>query len=63
MSNKSKKTESPIDALKNESSRQRWELFHRAIAHAKASTNAATFEEDARGTDPDCSAPILTIVK
>jgi hypothetical protein len=63
MSNKSKKTESPIDALKNESSRQRWELFHRAIAHAKESTNAAMCEDDARGNDPECSGPILTIVK
>ncbi|MDX1482521.1 MAG: hypothetical protein R3315_12635 [Woeseiaceae bacterium] len=27
-------------AWKNESARQRWELFHRAIAHAKQSTVA-----------------------
>ena len=63
MSNKLKKTDSPIDGLKNESARQRWELFHRAIAHAKESTNAAMYESDAQGNDPECSGPMLTIVK
>ena len=63
MSNKLKKTDSPVNALKNESSRQRWELFHRAIAHAKETTNAAVYEDDARANDPECSGPILTIVK
>ena len=63
MSNKLKKTDSPIDGLKNESARQRWELFHRAIAHAKESTNAAMCESDAPGNDPECSGPMLTIVK
>jgi len=63
MSNKLKNTESPIDALKNESARQRWELFHRAIAHAKETTNAAMFETEPQGSDPECSGPLLTIVK
>jgi hypothetical protein len=63
MSNKVKKPESPIDALKNESARQRWELFHRAIAHAKESTNAALHEADAQIGEPECSGPMLTIVK
>lgn len=63
MSNKLKKTDSPIDTLKNESARQRWELFHRAIAHAKESTSAAMHEADARAGDPECSGPLLTIVK
>jgi hypothetical protein len=63
MSNNFKKTESPIDALKNESARQRWDLFHRAIAHAKETTNAAMYEAEAQGSDPECSGPILTIVK
>ena len=63
MSNKLKKTDSPIDALKNESSRQRWELFHRAIAHAKESTNAAMYESDSQAHDPEHSGPMLTIVK
>ena len=63
MSNKVNKTESPIDALKNESTRQRWEMFHRAIAHAKESTNAAMCEADSQASDPECSGPLLTIVK
>ena len=63
MSNKLKKTDSPIDALKNESARQRWELFHRAIAHAKESNTAALHEADAQGRDTDCSGPLLTIVR
>jgi hypothetical protein len=63
MSNKLKKTDSPVSTLKNESARQRWELFHRAIAHAKESTNAAMYEAEAQGNDPECSGPLLTIVK
>ena len=63
MSNKLKKTDSPIDTFKNESARQRWELFHRAIAHAKESTHAAMHEADAQCNDPECSGPLLTIVK
>jgi hypothetical protein len=63
MSNKLKKTGSPVDTLKNESSRQRWELFHQAIAHAKESTHAAMHEGDAQAGDPECSGPLLTIVK
>ena len=63
MSNKLKKTDSPIDALKNESARQRWELFHRAIAHAKESNNAALHEADPQAGDRECSGPLLTIVK
>ena len=63
MSNKLKNTDSPIDTLKNESARQRWELFHRAIAHAKESTHAAMHEGDVQAGDPECSGPLLTIVK
>ena len=63
MSNKLKKTDSPIDGLKNESARQRWELFHRAIAHAKQSTNAALDDAETQRGDPECSGPVLTIVR
>ena len=63
MSNKLKKTDSPIDTLKNESARQRWDLFHRAIAHAKESTHTAMHEADSQSSDPECSGPMLTIVK
>jgi hypothetical protein len=63
MSNKLKKPDSPVDTLKNESARQRWDMFHRAIAHAKESTHAAMHESDGPEGDPECSGPLLTIVK
>jgi len=63
MSNKIEKANSPVDSFKNESTRLRWEMFHRAIAHAKETTNAAMYEADAQGGDPECSGPMLTIVK
>ena len=63
MSKKLKKTDSPVDALKNESARQRWELFHRAIAHAKESNSAALDEADPQSGDTECSGPLLTIVR
>jgi hypothetical protein len=63
MSNKHQKTDSPVNALKNEAARQRWELFHRAIAHAKESNNAALHEADAQSADAECSGPLLRIVR
>ncbi len=63
MSKNHQKTDLPIDALKNESARQRWEMFHRAIAHAKESNNAALYEADTQSGDAECSGPLLTIVR
>jgi hypothetical protein len=63
MSNKQHKTDSPIDALKSEAARQRWELFHRAIAHAKESNNAALHEADAQNDDAENGVPLLTVVR
>jgi len=63
MSNKHQKPESPVGSLKNESARQRWELFHRAIAHAKESNNAALNEGDTQAGDAEYSGPTLTIVR
>jgi len=63
MSNELKKTDSPIESLKNESSRQRWELFHRAIAYAKESNNAALHEADTGNGDAESAGPLLTIVR
>jgi len=57
-----KKSEIPFDTLKNESARQRWELFHRAIAHAKASNNDSLLEGDARDGDVESAEPVLSIV-
>jgi hypothetical protein len=63
MSNKHQKSESPVDSLQNESARQRWELFHRAIAHAKESNNAALNEADTPSGDAECAGPLLTIIR
>lgn len=63
MSNKCKEADSPLVALKNESARQRWELFHRAIAHAKESNNSAHDEGESGGGEVKKSGPILSIVR
>ena len=63
MSNKYKETESPVVFLKNEAARQRWELFHRAIAHAKQSNNDALNEADPNAVDAESIRPLLTIVR
>lgn len=55
--------DSPVGALKNESSRQRWELFHRAIAHAKQSNTNAMLEADANADHPKPASTMLTIVR
>ena len=63
MSNKCKEAESPVVFLKDESARQRWELFHRAIAHAKQSTVSALDDTDSESGDPKSGGPMLTIVR
>ena len=63
MSNNYKKTETPFDALTNESARQRWELFHRAIAFAKESNHASIDEADSHSGEADSAAPLLTIIR
>jgi len=63
MSKKLSKVESPAVALKNDSARQRWELFHRAIAHAKESNQASIEDNDSHTSDGDASGPLLSIVR
>jgi hypothetical protein len=63
MSKKQVKNESPVEALTSESARQRWELFHRAIAHAKESNNALLDDGDSLGADTESAGPLLTIVR
>lgn len=55
--------DSPTSALKNEASRQRWELFHLAIAHAKKSNLMAMQEADASSAEPDGAGPLLSIAQ
>jgi len=63
MAKKQPKNETPVEALTSESARQRWELFHRAIAHAKESNNALLDGDDVHSADTESSSPLLTIVK
>jgi hypothetical protein len=63
MSSNCSENESPLSPLKSESARQRWDLFHRAIAHAKQSNSAALQDGDSMSPDPKHSSPALTIVK
>ena len=66
----SQRKEPSLDALKNESARQRWELFHRAIATAKRS-NASALQEaeraaadaDARPEKPEKPEPQLSLAR
>jgi hypothetical protein len=63
MSKKQSKSRSPAEAFTSESARQRWELFHRAIAHAKESNNALLDDGEACVDDGEASTPMLTIVR
>lgn len=63
MPNKYTESESPVATLKNESSRQRWELFHRAIAHAKQSNAASLAADDGAVNETKNVAPRLSIVR
>ena len=63
MSTKHQENDAPVVSLKNESSRQRWELFHRAIAHAKESNHAALDESDGHADETKGGGPILSIVR
>ena len=63
MSNKCKEAEKPVVFLKDESARQRWELFHQAIATAKQCNAAALDDADAVKRDGEKDGPLLSIVR
>lgn len=63
MSNKCKDAETPVVFLKDESARQRWELFHRAIAHAKQSNDSALDDNDNDAGAANQGGPALSIVR
>ena len=63
MSNKSVAKESPLAALKDDTARQRWEYFHRAIAHAKQSNNTALQDADAEAVESKRPRPTLSIAR
>lgn len=63
MKNKRTDADAPFISLKDESARQRWELFHRAIAHAKKSTDEAVAEADESAAEGQVRGPVLTVVR
>lgn len=63
MSNDCSEKESPLAALKSDSARQRWDLFHRAIAHAKQSNTEALQETEPSAHKPQRSGPLLSIAR
>jgi hypothetical protein len=63
MSKKQVKHESPGLPLTSEAARQRWELFHRAIAHAKQSNLALLDDAETQSGDTESASPLLTIVR
>jgi len=61
MSNKCLQNDSPVMVLKNELARQRWEWFHRAIAHAKQSNVSAMQEAESVAGKSKRTGPVLSI--
>jgi hypothetical protein len=61
MLNDTSKQESRTESIKNESTRQRWELFHQAIAHAKKSNFMAFEEMEARAADEHRPVPLTSV--
>jgi hypothetical protein len=63
MSRNNKQADSPVSTLKNEAARQRWELFHLAISHAKKSNIVAMQEAETPAAEPERSGPLLSIAR
>ena len=61
MSNKCAQNDSPLMGLKNESTRQRWDLFHRAIALAKQSNVSAMQEAESVAGKTERTGPVLSV--
>ncbi len=63
MSTKYNKIELSAGPIKNESTQRRWEMFHRAIAHAKQSNNETQLEKETGVGDLEKSGPLLSVVR
>ncbi len=61
--NKDAPVDSPVESLTNESARQRWDLFHRAIAHAKQSNDAEMRKTDAHADEGENTGPVMSVVR
>lgn len=55
--------DSPVDSLTNESARQRWDMFHRAIAHAKQCNDAEMRKTDVRAGEDENTGPAMSVVR
>ena len=56
-------TDVPAYSFKNDSARQRWELFHRAIAHAKQTNLDAMDKRDGGADEHARNVPLMSIVR
>lgn len=63
MTTKNQTTEAVLRGLKNEAVRQRWEMFHRAIALAKHSNNAALDAEQELIDSNHATTTVLRVVR
>jgi len=54
--------DSPLSALQSDEARQRWDMFHRAIAHAKQS-NVTALQEAEPGAETKRRTPTLSIAR
>ena len=58
MTDKSSETDSSTDTFSSEAVRQRWQLFHRAIAFAKKSNTTALQDSEITGDKAECGRDI-----
>ena len=63
MADKSSRNGSPSEAFTSEAARQRWELFHRAIAYAKKSNSTALQESEDLNDEVEPNRRILSIAR
>ena len=67
MKNKILDNEMPADIglapLTSDSARQRWEMFHRAIAYAKQSNIDALHDDDSGHHEAESNTPFLSVVR
>ena len=63
MTTKNQTTKAVIQGLKNDAARQRWEMFHRAIALAKHSNTAALDAEQELIESSHATTTVLRVVR
>jgi hypothetical protein len=63
MADKSSLDASNSETFTSEAVRQRWELFHRAIAYAKKSNSAALQESETQGDETERKRDALSVAR